>query len=360
MFNKLDLYISKAFAVRYILAVTAIMGLFVILDSIERLPAITRTSKGFEAALLGLEYYLSHTPLFLIDFSPAFSLVAGVWTLSELIHRNELMAMQTSGISSRRALLSLVFAAAAPVGIIWVAQEVAGPHIVTIYQSTERTVRNRDHLAPIPNIIVIDKFNRPFRIDRYLPLEKRLTRIWVFPSGESKRRIYAIHGSFKSDGILLEGVTWWDTSHSHRPKNYKDKMFVKTDLSEDILMRKRNIPQFLKGNTLLSLADRLKGWPEERILKTEFHRRFADIAVSGGLLLLAIPLVVTMAYSGAGLSLAWWVSIALERGMPLLVFAVFYIAKLIAESTLPAAWAVWVPAAGIALIGVITYTRGRF
>ncbi|HUR29273.1 MAG TPA: LptF/LptG family permease, partial [Planctomycetota bacterium] len=83
------------------------------------------------STVLILEYYVLSIPFFYVNFSPFVTVVAGIFTVSRLVKKNELSAGLSAGVSAQR-LLSSVFvgsllAAAATFGIREGAHWIGGP-----------------------------------------------------------------------------------------------------------------------------------------------------------------------------------------------------------------------------------------
>ncbi|MBI2194008.1 MAG: LptF/LptG family permease [Planctomycetes bacterium] len=357
MVAKLDRYIARYFVARYLLTFGGVVGLYVVVDAIERIPPISRQPTVAEMARVAADYYISHAPLFLVDLAAGINLIAGLWTLAGLLRHNEFMAIQTSGVSSQRALTAVWAISMAPSALIWGSQEVLAPLLLPIYRDSEWRIRHKSDLATIEAIIVEDNQGRAFCIDVYDPKKRRLEGILVFPSSTHPQLIQAAWGRFVPGGIQLVEVTRWETSTRDRPKIDDAEYGVDTDLSEDVLMRKRQVPQLLDGAALRRLAEVLSGWPQAREFTAEYHRRPADLFSSCGLLLLGIPLFLAASQKGRALGGGGWLTLLFERLLPLLVFAGFYLVRLFAESILAPPWGVWLPALLVLAAGSACYFR---
>jgi len=359
--TRIDAHIAKGYLARYVLTFVAILGLYVIVDAIERLPAITRQDTVWDMLHAGVSYYLSHAPLFLFDFASAINLIAGVLTLGDILSRNEFTTMRTSGISGQRALLALAVVALVPGLVIWQAQERLGPALLPHYRFARKAVRRQDHLQPVRDIIISDSSDRTFVVEVYFPTRKALFGVNILPKPGVSMNIYAPRGEFAPGGVKLRNAIVWEVDSDLQSRREIPEMLLETNLSHEVLMRRWIVPQFLEGSRLRTLAKALKGWPaKERSVRTEYHRRYSDLLEGFGLLLLSIPIVVWWSTCIQGTGLAWWLVKLIERLLPVLIFATFYGLKLALGVSLSPWLAAWVPVGGLCVVGLSAYGLARF
>jgi len=360
LMTRIDSHIAKGYLARYVLTLIAILGVYVIVDAIDRLPSITRqdTVRGILRA--GGSYYLSHAPLFLFDFASAINLIAGVITLGDMLSRNEFTIMRTAGISGQRALLALVAVALIPGLVIWQAQERLGPSLLPHYRFARKAVRRKDDFRSARDLIVSDSSDRTFVVDTYLPAEKTLRGVSILPRPGDSTNVYAPRGEFAPGGVKLHNAIVWEVDSDIQRRREIPEMFLETNLSHEVLVRQRIVLQFLEEAQLRELAKALRGWPaEERSVTIERHRRYSDLFEGFGLLLLSIPIVVWWSTRVQGLSMAWWLVKLVERLLPVLVFATFYGLKLALAVGLSPWLAAWVPVGCLCVAGISAYCLAR-
>jgi hypothetical protein len=216
-------------------------------------------------------------------------------------------------------------------------------------------------LASIHNIVVSDNYSQTFLINTYSPQDEWLKGICILPEGDGSARVYAPRGKFTSGGVVLYQATKWEIDSDTQVQKESQELFIATNLCHEILMRRWIEPPFLRASHLRKLAKQLEGWPAEvRGLRTEYHRRFADLLEGFGLLLASIPVVVWWYTSVQGMGMAWWLVKLIERLLPLLIFAAFYSIKIGLGACLSPVLAVWLPVGLLCAGGVTAYCLSRF
>ncbi len=96
----------------YATAILLIVGLVIVIDVATHLSYLETWDDGRSASTLSLiEYYLLSSPFFYAQFSPFVTVVAGLYTVSRLVKKNELTAGLSAGVSAQRLLAPLYFGA---------------------------------------------------------------------------------------------------------------------------------------------------------------------------------------------------------------------------------------------------------
>jgi len=112
----LDRYILSAFARSFFFAMLAAAVIFVTIDLVEHLDKFVDAGVGF--GLVG-RYYLLYVPFIVYLTIPVGVLLATLFTIGGFVYRNELTAMQASGVSLWRVLGLLMFAAIPLASSVW-------------------------------------------------------------------------------------------------------------------------------------------------------------------------------------------------------------------------------------------------
>jgi len=359
MVAKLDLYIIKKFWAFYLLALATILGMYVIIDSINRLPGVmTRIPVGLSIKAL-LSFYISHIPIFLTQFGTAIALIAGALTLFDILGKNEYWTMLASGVSPQRAVLCLVLISLSPSLLFWAMLERAGPTLLPHYRYSELKVACKDHLEPVHNIMVKDENFRTYIFGTYNPASASLEDIWVLAKPGGKISLHGKSGRFVSQSLALETATAWRTTIESQKRLSMPTAAVKTNLTEDVLRRQWLVPELLSSSELLHHADHLDGWPEAELAINELHRRMTDLLESCGLVMLTIPIVLWFGDQIKETGLAWWLVKLAERAVPLMIFGLFFILKLSLGTALSPAAGSWTPVLILTGMGMLAYCRKR-
>ncbi|MCB9358018.1 MAG: LptF/LptG family permease [Calditrichaeota bacterium] len=122
----LDRYIVSAFARSFFFAMIAAAVIFVTIDLVEHLDKFVDAQVGFD---LISRYYLLYIPFIVYLTIPVGVLLATLFTIGGFVYRNELTAMQASGVSLWRILVLLLLVVAPLAGGVWVLGENVVPRI---------------------------------------------------------------------------------------------------------------------------------------------------------------------------------------------------------------------------------------
>ena len=105
MLNKLDQYLIRQFCVILGISVLGFLSIFIIVDLIENLD---RFMDNKVPSKIVLEYYIYTLPYFISIGLPMAVLISTVFSLGNMVKRNEWTAMKASGISIYRIALPLI------------------------------------------------------------------------------------------------------------------------------------------------------------------------------------------------------------------------------------------------------------
>jgi len=100
----LSRYIINRFSLTLIGALSAFVGIYVVVDLVEHID--TFIDRGISAGNIA-RYYLYYLPYIAVLMLPAAMLIASLFSIAGLARRNELVAMKSSGISLYRVLFPL-------------------------------------------------------------------------------------------------------------------------------------------------------------------------------------------------------------------------------------------------------------
>lgn len=120
----LDRYILSAFARSFFFAMMAAAIIFVTIDLVEHLDKFVDAGVKFS---LVARYYILYVPFIVYLTIPIGVLLATLFTIGGFVYRNELTAMQASGVSLWRILTILLLATAPLAGSVWYFGETAVP-----------------------------------------------------------------------------------------------------------------------------------------------------------------------------------------------------------------------------------------
>jgi lipopolysaccharide export system permease protein len=103
--SRLDRYVLRLFLLHLLIALAALLSLYLGIDAVERLRWLTRGKLPLEPFL---RFFWYRAPLALSQVLPLAGLLAATLTVARLNQRNELTAMRAAGIAPARAMLPLL------------------------------------------------------------------------------------------------------------------------------------------------------------------------------------------------------------------------------------------------------------
>jgi len=108
----LDRYILRGFLINYVIALTVMIGLYVVIDLFFNLDEFTKEGDRFMVGAMRrvLDYYGHQMMLYFAQLSGVITVVAACGTLARMHRLNELTAVLASGTSLHRVALPLVVA----------------------------------------------------------------------------------------------------------------------------------------------------------------------------------------------------------------------------------------------------------
>lgn len=103
--GKLDRYLGRGFLAPFLLATTAIVGLYLVADIFSSLPEFLREAGSLSEAISRIaRAYALRIPTFIAPVLPIAMLIGAAYGISQLTANNEITAMKASGLSFWRIL----------------------------------------------------------------------------------------------------------------------------------------------------------------------------------------------------------------------------------------------------------------
>lgn len=98
----IDKYILKKFLGTFIYSISLILLIFIVFDLKDKLPSFVADKTPLKEIIFN--YYLMFIPVYGNMFSPLFTFISVIFFTSRMAHRNEFVAMLSSGINYNRIL----------------------------------------------------------------------------------------------------------------------------------------------------------------------------------------------------------------------------------------------------------------
>lgn len=230
----LDRYLLKNFLFAYLMVVMVIVTLFIVVDIPVRIKKFKKAACGRSVAVgakvchscgtrvpegsrrcpkagmseLAISHYSSQIPILYYQMSPFLTALAGILVIFQLQRRNELIPMQSAGLSPYRIVLPLAIAALLLGALVWSVQEMLIPRLNKIVQKAGLIGMNRDQKPdPIP-----DNQGGVLFVGVYDTLEQRMDDVLYQQLDEQYRELLEVKAEYglwsKSLGrwVLYNGV----------------------------------------------------------------------------------------------------------------------------------------------------------
>jgi lipopolysaccharide export system permease protein len=132
MFGHLDRMMIRAYVKAYLVCLVSLIGLFIVLDLFTNLDDFAQQRLGFwnTMKIIGV-YYANMTPRIFDRLCEAIVLLAAMFTVAMTQRNNELLPLLSAGVSTRRVVTPVLFAACGMLGLTMANQELVLPNIDT-------------------------------------------------------------------------------------------------------------------------------------------------------------------------------------------------------------------------------------
>ncbi len=136
----LDKYITKNFLVGYLIVFMVLMGLCVVLDLFVNLDEFTEKEELGPMDVIKdiLTYYGVQIPIYFRNFAGMITVIAAVFSLGKMIHKNEFVAIMASGVSLKRVIAPVVVLSILLTSLLVIDQEIVIPRLAN------RIIRSHD------------------------------------------------------------------------------------------------------------------------------------------------------------------------------------------------------------------------
>jgi lipopolysaccharide export system permease protein len=174
-----DRYVLREFLLLLALSLISFVAIFAIVDLFEK---IREFMDGRAGAWTIARYYVYKVPYVVVNVLPVALLMSTFLTLGQMSKFNELTAMATSGVSTGRIIVPLLFVALACVGVSFALSETIVPEATRRREEIlESEVRRRQVRSPTEyaNVSSLGRDGRVYLVKLYLAPERRMHDVLV-------------------------------------------------------------------------------------------------------------------------------------------------------------------------------------
>lgn len=256
----LDKYIVKYFLLPFFYCLVTFIILYIIIDLFGHLDEILRQNVHIPVIL---EYYLSMTPLILIQSAPIASLISTIHLLGTLNRYGEITAMRAAGISIYRILLPFIYLGLGITIAIFIVSERILPESMKKAESIQENYLDSpekdkpSNKKLISNIALYGKNNRLIFIDNFEPSTKTARGITILQQDKKDNvsvKLNAVEARWQAGKWLFSDILMYKLDSkgmvAGSPEFFKEKIF-EMESPKDLVSKGTNY-EYMSYRDLLS------------------------------------------------------------------------------------------------------------
>lgn len=317
--NILDRYTTRLFVKIYLIAMICMMGLWLIVDLVKNFDKLTPPDSQSVSMMdvLG-QYYGARLLVLFNNLSPVIVLIAVISTISLMRSRNEMVALQSSGVSPLRTTKPLIIASIV-IALIAAGNREFG---IPLYQSDlSRSAQNWrgtekesigatfDHKTDIliggqyavleNKMIIKPRFHLHRRLGAFPRVIEAESASYLeatndHPEGYLLKDVIKPVDISSMQSVQLAGVDVIITPSDEKQQNWlaKTDLFVVSSLPFEVLVMENTQFQFSSMNQLRNLLKN-ESLDYGANLRVQLHARLVEPILDVTLLLLGLPLILS-------------------------------------------------------------------
>jgi len=317
--NILDRYTTRLFVKIYLIAMICMMGLWLVVDLVKNFDKLTPPDSQTISMMdvLG-QYYGARLLVLFNNLSPVIVLIAVISTISLMQSRNEIVALQSIGISPLRTTKPLIIAAIIIALIAAGNRELGIPHFQSDLSRSAQNWRGTemesigatfDHKTDIliggqyailkNKTIIKPRFHLHRRLGsfpRVIEAESALflTATNDHPEGYLLKDVIKPVDILNMQSVQLAGVDVIITPADEKQQSWlaKTELFVVSSLPFELLVRENKQFQYSSINQLRNLLKN-ESLNYGANLRVQLHARLVEPILDVTLLLLGLPLILS-------------------------------------------------------------------
>ena len=317
--NILDRYTTRLFVKIYLIAMICMMGLWLIVDLVKNFDKLTPPDSQSVSMMdvLG-QYYGARLLVLFNNLSPVIVLIAVISTISLMRSRNEMVALQSSGVSPLRTTKPLIIASIV-IALIAAGNREFG---IPLFQSDlSRSAQNWrgtekesigatfDHKTDIliggqyavleNKMIIKPRFHLHRRLGAFPRVIEAESALYLeatndHPEGYLLKDVIKPVDISSMQSVQLAGVDVIITPSDEKQQNWlaKTDLFVVSSLPFEVLVMENTQSQYSSMNQLRNLLKN-ESLDYGANLRVQLHARLVEPILDVTLLLLGLPLILS-------------------------------------------------------------------
>lgn len=312
----IDRYLTKEFAMPFFYCLLVFISLYIIIDVFGHLDEILRQQVS---VLILLKYYLTFTPIILVQTMPMAALISTLYTLGSFNRYNEITAMRASGLSLWRIVSPfLIIGLVATVISLFINEKItpfASLISTTIKEDKIEKPDQKKKNGVIENVAFCGKDNKMFYIKNFDQKENTLYDIIILEQDNEqnlKSRLTAKKAVFEDEKWKFYNAIIYPLNRTGQvtgePLFYKEKFISLPEKPEDFV-RFQHQTEFMNYFQLKDYIKRFKSSGYHPIKElVDLHSKLSLPLTNFVIILIGIPFALKSTRSGTfmhiGISLA--------------------------------------------------------
>ena len=317
--NILDRYTTRLFVKIYLIAMICMMGLWLVVDLVKNFEKLTPPDRQTVSIINVLgQYYGARVLVLFNNLSPVIVLIAVISTISLMRSRNEIVALQSIGISPLRTTKPLIIASIVIALIAAGNREFGMPHFQSDLSRSAQNWRGTekesigarfDHKTDIliggqyavlkNKTIIKPRFHLHRRLGAFPRVIESESALYLeatndHPEGYLLKNVFKPIDVSNMQSVELAGVDVIITPSDEKQRNWlaKTDLFVVSSLPFELLVMENTQFQYSSMNQIINLLKN-ESLDYGANLRVQLHARLVEPILDVTLLLLGLPLILS-------------------------------------------------------------------
>ena len=317
--NILDRYTTRLFVKIYLIAMICMMGLWLIVDLVKNFDKLTPPDSQTASMINVLgQYYGARLLVLFNNLSPIIVLIAVISTISMMRSRDEMVALQSNGVSPLRTTKPLIIASIVIALIAAGNREFGIPYFQSDLSRSAQNWRGTekesigatfDHKTDIliggqyavlkNKTIIKPRFHLHRRLGAFPRVIESESALYLeatndHPKGYLLKNVFKPIDVSNMQSVELAGVDAIITPSDEKQRNWlaKTDLFVVSSLPFELLVMENTQFQYSSMNQIINLLKN-ESLDYGANLRVQLHARLVEPILDVTLLLLGLPLILS-------------------------------------------------------------------
>ena len=367
MLSVIDRYLLRSLVVNYVIALGAMLSLYVVLDMFVNMDEFTEHGFPFTTVVGHIAgYYAPHLLLYFAQLSGAITLFACMTSLARMRRANELTAILASGVSLHRVARPIIAFGIATTGLLLLDTEILIPSVA---HQLARSHDDANGSRAYSVLFMRDKRGALLSAGNFHPTTRDLRQLLVLErdeKGDFTAMVEADHATWEPPTVIRP-TGRWRLERGRRiergageqtglgPREMRPTTpaeYYETDLSPEAIQM-RQAEGWIRFLSLRQLAEhKRRAGPNFMTVVQTMHQRRAQPIIALVLLLLGLPFYLNRSPA----------TVLSDSGKCMIACGLCYVVTFVAQSLRPAdasALPAWIPIFVFGTLAIVLIDRIR-